>query len=196
MEKVELLAPAKNFKAIKAATPFANSIYFGIKKFNMRMRTENFGLGDLNKIADYCRNNNLKTYLTTNILMYDNELEELRDVIENAKNARIDAVIVHDLAALQIAKDNERHSEAFDESGPSKIERLLYIFKMHDEIRRKDVADLLGVEEKTITRKIQILSKYNLVDSGPRGYFKKPKFIKVLRRLARDEEADLTITNI
>ena len=105
MKKVELLAPARNFKAIKAASQYADSIYFGIEKFNMRMRSENIAFKDLNKIIDYCEKNNLKTYLATNILIYDNELEQLRAIIEKAKEEGVNAVIVHDLAAIQIAKE-------------------------------------------------------------------------------------------
>jgi putative protease len=105
MKKVELLAPARNFKAIKAASQYADSIYFGIEKLNMRMRSENIAFKDLNKIIDFCEKNNLKTYLATNILIYDNELEQLRAIIEKAKEEGINAVIVHDLAAIQIAKE-------------------------------------------------------------------------------------------
>jgi len=105
MEKVELLAPAKNFKAIKAASKYADSIYFGIEKFNMRMRSENFALKDLDKIVNFCHNNNLKSYLATNILVYDNDIKILRNIIRETKNAGIDAVIVHDLAAVQVAKE-------------------------------------------------------------------------------------------
>jgi len=107
MEKVELLAPAKNFKAIKAASKYADSIYFGIEKFNMRMRSENIALKDLNKITNFCHEHNLKAYLTTNILIYDNELEFLRSIIKKGKESNIDAVIVHDIAAIEIAKEFE-----------------------------------------------------------------------------------------
>ena len=106
MKKVELLAPAKNLKAIKAASKYANSVYFGIQRFNMRMRSENIALENLNKIVTYCHDNDLKAYLATNILLYDNELDYLREIIEKAKDAGIDAVIVHDFAAIQIAKEN------------------------------------------------------------------------------------------
>lgn len=105
MKKVELLAPAKNVKAIKAAMKYADSVYFGIKKFNMRMRSENFALEDLNKTVEFCHRNDLKTYLTTNILIYDNELAFLRELIKKGKEAGVDAVIVHDLAAILIAKE-------------------------------------------------------------------------------------------
>ncbi|MFX1418545.1 MAG: peptidase U32 family protein [Promethearchaeota archaeon] len=105
MKKVELMAPARNFKAIKAASKYADSVYFGIEKYNMRMRTENINLEELDKILDYCRKNELKAYLTMNILMYDNELNDLRNLMDKAKNSGINAVIIHDFAALQIAKD-------------------------------------------------------------------------------------------
>jgi putative protease len=105
MKKVELLAPAKNIKAIKAAMKYADSVYFGIKKFNMRMRSENFSLNELNNVVDFCHKNDLKVYLTTNILIYDNELNFLRKIIEKSKEAGVDAVIVHDIAAIQVAKE-------------------------------------------------------------------------------------------
>jgi putative protease len=105
MKKVELLAPARNLKAIKAAAKYADSVYFGIQNFNMRMQSENIALEDLNKVMTYCRNNGLKTYLATNILVYDSELEFLRRIVEKAKLEGVDAVIVHDLAAISIARE-------------------------------------------------------------------------------------------
>jgi len=104
MKKVELLAPARNLKAIKAAMDYADSVYFGIENFNMRMRSQNFSLEDLQKITTFCHNNDLKAYLATNILIYDEELDFLTQVMEQATIAGIDAVIVHDLAAVEIAK--------------------------------------------------------------------------------------------
>ena len=106
MKKVELLAPAKNLQAIKAATKYADSVYFGIENFNMRMRSENIALDDLSKVVGYCKKNNLKTYLATNILIYDNELNLLNHIIEEAKDAGIDAIIVNDFASILISKEN------------------------------------------------------------------------------------------
>jgi putative protease len=105
MKKVELLAPAKNLKAIKAAANYADSVYFGIENFNMRIRSENIALNDLDYVVNFCHKKELKTYLATNILVYDTELEFLRTVIEKAKEVGVDAVIIHDLAAMTIAKE-------------------------------------------------------------------------------------------
>ncbi|MBA7553698.1 hypothetical protein ES705_46296 [subsurface metagenome] len=95
--------------------------------------------------------------------------------------------------ALEEAKKNEIHGGNKIMGEKSRTEKLLYAFKMHSDMRRKDLADFIDAEESAVKRKIQILSKFNLIDSGPRGYFKKPKFIKFLRRLARDEDTNLKI---
>ncbi|MHA2127154.1 MAG: peptidase U32 family protein [Promethearchaeota archaeon] len=106
MKKIELLAPAKNIKAIKAAKKYANSFYFGLnQRFNMRMRAENIHLRDLKKTIDFCHDNGVKAYLTTNILIYDNEIQNLRQIIEKAKDSGIDAIIVHDMATIEMARD-------------------------------------------------------------------------------------------
>ena len=105
MARVELLAPAKNLKAIKAASKYADSVYFGIEKFNMRMRSENIALQDLGRVTKYCHDNNLKVYLTTNILVYDKELDLLRTIITKSKEVGVDAIIIHDIAAIEVAKE-------------------------------------------------------------------------------------------
>ncbi len=109
MKKVELLAPAKNLKSIKAASQYADSVYFRIEKFNMRVRAKNIALENINKVVDFCHKVGLKAYLATNILVYDSELRYLREIIEKGKEAGIDAFIVHDIAAIEIAKEMGVH---------------------------------------------------------------------------------------
>lgn len=104
MKKVELLAPAKNIKAIKAASKYADSVYFGVQRFNMRMRSENIQINELPKIVEFCHKHDLKAFLTTNILVYDNEINDIRRLLNTGKEAGIDAVIVHDMAVIQLAK--------------------------------------------------------------------------------------------
>jgi len=107
---VELLAPAKNFMALKASGPYADAVYLGVQTLNMRIKTDNFQLADLPKIVQECHSpknplfRTRKVFLTVNILIYENELKELEQVIRAAKNAGVDAVIVHDFAAIQVAK--------------------------------------------------------------------------------------------
>lgn len=102
----ELVVPVQNWKSLKLVEGIASAVYFGITSYNMRQKAENFLLEDLQDIIEYChaREPVIKAYLTTNVLIYDSELQELENILENAKSAGIDAVIVHDLAAIRFAK--------------------------------------------------------------------------------------------
>jgi putative protease len=102
---VELLAPAKNLKSIKAGLKYANSFYLGFEKFNMRMQADNFTQEDLPKAVKLLHDNNKQVYLTTNILVYEEELKELRELLELVHIMEFDAVILHDIAAVSYAKD-------------------------------------------------------------------------------------------
>ncbi|MHA1776588.1 MAG: peptidase U32 family protein [Promethearchaeota archaeon] len=105
MKKVELLAPAQNKKSIDAVIPYANAVYFGSDALNMRMNADNIPLSELRSAVSYCHEHNLRAYLTTNVIIYENELKYLENLLASAKNAEIDAVILHDLAAVEIARE-------------------------------------------------------------------------------------------
>ena len=104
-KSIELLAPLKNYKSLEAVLGKADAVYFGVESFNMRMYSDNFKLEELNEIVKKCHDNNIKAYLTTNIVIYDNEFNLLNDVLSKAAEAGIDAIIVHDVGAIQLAKD-------------------------------------------------------------------------------------------
>ena len=103
--KVELLLPAQNKKSIIAVKDYANAVYFGTEVLNMRINADNFMIKDLPEIVDLCHSLNIKAYLTSNVIIYENEIEYLENQLKIAKDAGIDAVIVHDLAAIEIAKE-------------------------------------------------------------------------------------------
>ncbi len=102
----ELLAPVQDWKTLRTLNGLADAIYFGVKQYNMRAKAKNFKRIDLKAIAEYCHDQQPKmnAYLCTNILIYDSELRDLEDLILDAKDADIDAIIAHDLAAIKIAK--------------------------------------------------------------------------------------------
>ncbi|MBN2154284.1 MAG: U32 family peptidase [Candidatus Lokiarchaeota archaeon] len=104
-DRVELLAPCRNWKALKAAEHHADAIYFGTHVLNLRQMADNFEIDELPEIAKYCHDRKMKAYLTVNAIVYDNELDVLKSIIETAKAAEIDAVIIHDLAAVESARD-------------------------------------------------------------------------------------------
>ncbi len=104
-KRVELMAPLKNYKSLNAVLGKADAVYFGIESFNMRMFSDNFKLEDLNDIVKTCHNHNINAYLTTNIIIYENEIPLLEQILDKAVESEIDAVIIHDIGAIQIAKE-------------------------------------------------------------------------------------------
>ncbi len=102
MKKPELMAPAGDWTMmITAAQNGADAIYFGTDKLNMRAKAKNFGVGDLSEIANYCKENNIKSYLTLNSIVYEEELNEANELIKKAKESGIDMIICWDLSIIQ-----------------------------------------------------------------------------------------------
>ena len=98
---------------------------------------------------------------------------------------------------LEEKKESEKYGttlEIIEESNLSKIEELLYTLKVNNFIRREDLAEQIGISIRSVSSYISLLRKFNLIDSRKEGYFKKPKFVKFLRKLARDEKTSLRIT--
>ena len=104
-KKVELMAPLKNAKSLNAVLGRADAVYFGVEAFNMRMFSDNFRLEDLENIVEKCHQNNIKAYMTTNVVMYENEFDLLNKVLDTAAKANIDAIIVHDIGVIELIKE-------------------------------------------------------------------------------------------
>jgi putative protease len=100
------MAPAGSYASLSAAIRAgADSVYFGVDKLNMRSRAASpFSLGDLKRIARICRWCGVKSYLALNVIVYDEELETLREICDAAKAANLDAVIAADIAAIEYAR--------------------------------------------------------------------------------------------
>lgn len=100
----ELLAPAGDFVGLRAAVEAGcDSVYFGVKGLNMRASARNFEIGELKKVADYCHKHHVLAYLCINTIIYEHELEKVKRILTEAKNAKIDAVICWDLAVVELA---------------------------------------------------------------------------------------------
>ncbi len=106
-QDIDLTAPAGSFETLVAAIQGgADSVYFGIEKLNMRARSAyNFLISDLNKIIRICRLHKKKAYLTLNIIAYDNELPVIRQIIQKAKEAGVNAIIASDQAVINYCRD-------------------------------------------------------------------------------------------
>ncbi|MFX1294628.1 MAG: peptidase U32 family protein [Promethearchaeota archaeon] len=104
--KPELVVPAQDWNSLKIIVGLADAVYFGVQDYNMRANAKNFLREDLKDVLDYChsRKPSIKAYLTTNILIYDSELQDLEKLLDQAKKVGIDAIITHDLATIRFAK--------------------------------------------------------------------------------------------
>ena len=101
----ELMAPAGDWTMlITAVSAGADAIYFGVDKLNMRIKAQNFTLKDLPKISHFCKKHKVKSYLTLNTIVYEEEIKELKKIIDCAKKSGIDRVICWDFAVAQLCK--------------------------------------------------------------------------------------------
>jgi len=103
---VELTAPAGSLESLQAAIKAgADSVYFSLKKLNMRVRSaKSFDMEDLPQIVQICHHKKRRCYLTLNTLVYDNEISTAEEICDAAKNADIDGVIATDWSAIQYAR--------------------------------------------------------------------------------------------
>ena len=110
-ERIEIMAPVGSWESLSAALQAgADSVYFGIEHLNMRSRSSaNFTTQDLHTIVSRCHAAGVKTYLTLNTVMYPEDLPLMREIVDHASAAGVDAIIASDIAAMQYA--NERGVE-------------------------------------------------------------------------------------
>ncbi len=107
MKKIELMSPAGSLPALKAAVSNgADAVYLGSTRFNARASAVNFSKGFLRKAIRICQANSVKTRLTMNVLVRNDELKDYFKDIEDAYSKGIDAVIVQDHALIPIIRKN------------------------------------------------------------------------------------------
>ena len=99
------MAPVGSYESLTAAIQGgANSIYFGIEGLNMRARSSNnFTVNDLHEIVCICNEHHIKSYLTVNTVIYDDDLKLMRRIIDAAREAGLSAIIASDVAAMSYA---------------------------------------------------------------------------------------------
>ena len=104
--QLEIMAPAGNFECLQAAIQGgADSVYFGIGRLNMRSHSaNNFAAEDLAEVCRICREHGVRSYLTLNITLYDEDLEDMRQVLRLAAQEGVSAVIASDMAAIAYAR--------------------------------------------------------------------------------------------
>lgn len=106
INEFEIMSPVGSYESLMAAIQGgADSIYFGIEGLNMRARSSNnFTIEDLHKIVGICKENGLKSYLTVNTIIYDNDMDLMRKIVNAAKEANLSAIIASDVAVMMYAR--------------------------------------------------------------------------------------------
>lgn len=101
------MAPVGSWESLAAAlSAGTDAVYFGIEGLNMRSRSSaNFTSDDMRKIVEQCSARNVKTYLTVNTIVYDSDIELMREIIRAAKEAGVSAIIASDMAAILYARE-------------------------------------------------------------------------------------------
>jgi putative protease len=128
------MAPAGSYDCLTAAIQGgADSVYFGIEKLNMRARSSNnFTFDDLPRIVSLCRDHGLKSYLTLNTVMYDEDLPLMRDIVDAARACGVDAVIAADVAAMEYACRTGQEVHLSTQLNISNVEALKFYARFAD----------------------------------------------------------------
>jgi putative protease len=133
-KEIEIMAPAGNFECLSAAIEGgADSVYFGVGRLNMRSHSaNNFSQGDLPEITRICRSAGVKTYLTLNIALYEEDIAPMREVLDAAKAAGVDAIIASDMAAISYCREIGLEVHASTQLNISNIEALRFWSRFAD----------------------------------------------------------------
>lgn len=130
----EIMAPVGSRESLQAALQAgADSIYFGIEKLNMRAHSAStFTIDDLREIAATCGERGVKTYLTVNTIIYDDDIELMHQIIDAAKEAGISAVIASDVAVMTYCRKVGQEVHLSTQLNISNIEALKFYSQFAD----------------------------------------------------------------
>ena len=134
IQEYEIMAPVGSRESLAAAIQAgAGSIYFGIGQLNMRSHSANhFTIEDLKEIAETCNERGIKTYLTVNTVIYGEDINAMREIIDAAKAANITAVIVSDVAVMVYCRQVGMEVHLSTQLNISNIEALKFYAQFAD----------------------------------------------------------------
>ena len=158
------MAPVGSWESLTAAIQGgADAVYFGIGHLNMRSKsTFNFTLEDLKQIASICRESNIRSYITLNTVVFDEEMEDMRAVVDAALAEDIDAIIAFDQAVIQYANTAGMEVHMSTQANITNIEAVRYYARYADVMVTARELELRQV--KAITEAIE---KHQI--KGPSG---------------------------
>ena len=158
------MAPVGSRDSLAAAIEAgADSVYFGVGQLNMRSHSANhFDLNDLDYIVATCREHGIKTYLTVNTIIYDDDVETMHAIVDAAVKAGVSAVIASDVAVMTYCRKVGMEVHLSTQLNISNVEALEFYSRfadvsvlarelnmkqvrhIHDEIARRNVCGPSG----------------------------------------------------
>ncbi len=159
-KKIEIMAPAGNFECLMAAIQGgADSIYFGVGNLNMRSHSaNNFNPEDIEKIVSICNEHGVRSYLTLNIVLYNDDIEPMKVALEAAKRAGITAVIASDMAAISYARSIGLEVHISTQLNVSNYEALKFYAQFADVVvlaRELSIPQVKTISEKIVSEGIK-----------------------------------------
>ena len=150
------MAPAGNFECLRAAIQGgADSVYFGVGHLNMRSHSaNNFQPEDLSEVVRICREAGVKSYMTLNIVLYQEDLEPMRKALDAALAAGVDAIIASDMAAIAYCRKIGLEVHISTQLSISNVESLRFYSQFADVVVLARELNLDQVKEiyETIVR--------------------------------------------
>jgi len=157
---IEIMAPVGSYASLMAAIQGgANSVYFGIENLNMRSKSsQNFTIDDLVEISRICKENNIRTYITLNTVIYDHELDKMRSIVNAAKENGITAIIASDMSVIKYTASVNMEIHMSTQSNITNIEAVKYYAQFADvmvtarELQLEQVKSITtSIKEQNIT---------------------------------------------
>ena len=146
---IEIMSPVGSYEMLMAAIQGgANSGYFGIENLNMRSKSsKNFTKEDLQKIVAICDEHEVRTYITLNTIIYDKELEKMREIVDAAKQYGVTAIIAADVAVIQYAYSQGVEVHISTQSNVTNIEAVKFYAHFADVMVTARELNLTQVKE-------------------------------------------------
>ena len=157
--EIELMAPVGSYESLMAAIQGgANSIYFGIEQLNMRSRSSNnFTIEDLHKIASICKENNIKSYLTVNTVLFDHDIKVMHKIVDAAKEGGVTAIIAADVSAIMYARTIDVEVHISTQCNITNIEAVKFYAQFADVVvlaRELNLNQVAAIYKQIVEEKI------------------------------------------
>lgn len=155
----EVMAPVGSWESLAAAIQGgADSVYFGIENLNMRARSSNnFTINDLTTIVSICQEKGIKSYLTLNTVLYDEDLNLMHQIADKAKETGITAIIASDVAAMQYANQIGLEVHLSTQLNISNIDALQFYAQFADVVvlaRELNLNQVAEIHRQIVNKKI------------------------------------------